>query len=164
MKKLLFIMLLIFITGCSSDIYNIEKTTKLSKNQTMNVIPFANFTQTQLAGYKVAGIVEGVLKSKGYNISKSLWNFPEEDYTLNEIKKIIQNTKTNYIVTGYINEYRYKTGIDGEPAISITIKIFDKTKNKYIYSATVSKTGNTYDSLSLITQNAINKIFDENNK
>ena len=164
MKKILLSILFLVFIGCSSDVYNVEKTTPISKKETMSVIPFANFTQTQLAGYKVAGIVEGVFKSKGFNISKSLWNFPEEDYTLNEIKNIINHTNSNYIVTGYVNEYRYKTGIDGEPAVSITIKIYDNNKHKYIYTATISKIGNTYDSLSLITQNAINKILDENNK
>lgn len=152
---------LLFFIGCG-EVYNIEKTTNLPK-QNIEVIPFANFTQTQLAGYKVAGIIEGVLKSKDFNISQSLWDFPEEDYTLKEIKNIIENTNSKYIVTGYVNEYRYKTGIDGEPVISITIKIYDKTKQKYIYTATISKAGNTYESLGTITQEAFNKVLDAKN-
>jgi len=164
MKKIFLSMLLLLFIGCGNDIYNIQKSTTISKKETMSIIPFANFTQTPLAGYKVAGITEGVFKSKGFNIQKSLWNFPEEDYTLKEIKNIINNTQSDYIVTGYVNEYRYKAGIDGEPVISITIKIYNNKKHKYIYTATISKIGNTYDSLGLITQTSINKILDETNK
>jgi TolB-like protein len=148
--------MLLFI-GCSKEVYNIPKNN--TKIQTITIVPFANFTQTQMAGYRVAGIVEGVLRDKGFNIQKSLWDYPEEDYTLEEIKQIINNSKERYVLSGYVNEYRYKTGIDGEPAVSVTIRIYDKNLNKYIYKATFSKVGSTYDSLGVITQEALNKVI-----
>ncbi len=161
MKKLIFVvmsMMALFFGGCATKVYNTQKVV-LPKNCV--VVPFANFTQTQMAGYKVAGILEGVLKSRGYHVTKSLWDFPEQDYTLTDIKNIIKNTKANYVVTGYVNEYKYKTGIDAEPAVSVTMKIYDKKLNKYIYRGTFAIVGTTYDSLGVVTQEGFNGLLDE---
>jgi len=157
MKKLIFFLAAILFLGCSKNVYNVSQNQQIPKN--LSVIPFANFTQTQLAGYKVAAITEGVLKSKGYNVTSSLWNYPEEDYTLNDIKNLIQNNPSRFIVTGYVNEYKYKAGIDGEPAISITLKIYDKELHKDIYKATISAVGNSYDSLGVLTQENLEEVI-----
>jgi len=156
MKYFLVIILMFLFTGCLEESLSIDKRA-IPKN--IEVYPFANLTQTPMAGYRVAGILEGVLKAKGYHIHGSLWNLPQKDYSLEEIKKLLQNSKANYIITGYVNEFRYKTGIDGEPAVSFTIKIFSKKDNKYIYTSTYSAVGDTYNSLGVLIQNGFKKII-----
>jgi len=155
-RYILFFLMLFFV-GCVRESYNLENTFPYKKVQ---VIPFANFTQTPMAGYQVAGILEGVLRSKGLTLEGSLWDYEEKDYSIEDIKAMLNHLNANYIITGYVNEYRYKTGIDGEPAVSVTIKIYDKSRQKYIYIATFSRVGDTYNSLGVLTQDGLNKILD----
>ena len=158
MKRLLLLFILVF-TGCIRENFNVKKTSLPLQN--IRIIPFANFTQTPMAGYKVAGILEGVLRSKNIKFKGSLWDFEERDYSIEDIQKLIEDINSSYIITGYVNEYRYKTGIDGEPAVSVTIKIYDKKLKKYIYIATFSRVGDTYNSLGVLTQEGFNKVLEK---
>jgi TolB-like protein len=159
MRNIVFFVVMFIFIGCVRESYNIKKTFPHTKD--IRVIPFANFTQTPMAGYKVAGILEGVLRSKNVKFKGSLWDFEERDYSIEDIKKLISDINSTYIITGYVNEFRYKTGIDGEPAVSVTIKIYDKTAGKYIYISTFSRVGDTYNSLGVLTQEGFNKIFSD---
>jgi TolB-like protein len=159
MKKIIFIIITFLMFGCVRENFNVRKASINVKDTT--VIPFANFTQTPMAGYRVAGILEGILRSKNIKLKGSLWDFEERDYSIEDIKKLLKDSNATYIITGYVNEYRYKTGIDGEPAVSITLKIYDKKKDKYIYSATFSRVGDTYNSVSVLTQEGFNKVFEK---
>jgi hypothetical protein len=155
-RFLFFLISLLFI-GCIHTQYNVNQT---FPKKSVSVIPFVNFTQTPLAGYRVAGIFEGVLKSKGCHIKYSLFSFPQRDYSIDELKYLIRKIKSKYIVTGYVNEYRYKTGIDGEPAVSVTLKVYSKPLKRYIYISSFSIVGDTYSSLGVITQKGFNKILE----
>jgi hypothetical protein len=161
MKKLLLFLFALLFIGCMQEEYNVKQDFPA---KSVTVVPFVNFTQTPMAGYKVAGILEGVLKSKGYQIRYSLFSFPQKDYTINEIKQLIKRVPTPYVITGYVNEYRYKTGIDGEPAVSVTIKVYSKPLRRYIYTSSFSIVGDTYSSLGVITQKGFNKILDYKNE
>ncbi|WP_200763638.1 hypothetical protein [Nitrosophilus alvini] len=154
-----FFLMLFFFSGCSL-VYNTEAP-KITKTEKFVILPFANFTQTPMAGYRVAGIAEGVFKSYGLVIKGSLWDIDERDYTLKEIREMIKKMEKNdtaYIITGYVNEYRYKTGIDGEPAVSITLKIYDTVQKKYIWGSVASKTGWSYQSVSTIAHELLNEM------
>jgi len=154
-----YIWLIVFIlfSGCVKESFSVNNRKIPAEN--IRVYPFANLTQTPMAGYRVASILEGVLKSKHYRINGGLWDFEERDYSIEEIKKLLQQAKTDYVITGYVNEYRYKTGIDGEPAVSFTIKIFDKKEKKYIWTATYSGVGDSYNSVSVLTQEGLKKVI-----
>jgi len=156
LKSFLFFLFSLFFIGCMQEEYNVNQT---FPKASVSVIPFVNFTQTPLAGYRVAGIFEGVLKSKGYHIKYSLFSFPQRDYSIDELKYLIKKVKAKYIVTGYVNEYRYKTGIDGEPAVSVTLKVYSKPLKRYIYISSFSIVGDTYSSLGVITQKGFNKVL-----
>ncbi len=153
----LFIAAMILLSGCS-EVYNTQPP-GAAENRSFRVVPFANFTQTPMAGYRAASIAEGVLKSKVATVKGSLWDFEERDYTFEEIKKIIKDAKdSDYVVTGYVNEFRYKTGIDGEPAVSVTIKVYDTKEKRFIWRGVASKTGWSYESVGTIAQESIEEL------
>jgi hypothetical protein len=112
-----------------------------------------------MAGYKVAGIFEGVLRAKGIHLKGSLWDFKEKDYSVEDINSLLKTQTAKFIITGYVNEYRYKTGIDGEPAVSVTVKIFNNITGKYIYTATFSRVGDTYNSVGVLTQEGFDNLI-----
>lgn len=160
MKKFFGLLLLtILLIGCSS-VVNTEKANIDLKNKVLVILPFENYTETPLAGLRIASIAYGVLNSKGYNAKNFTIN-NEKDYKEEEIKEIISKLKEenyDYAITGTVNEFRYKTGIDGEPAVSITLKVYDIKNDRVAYTAVGSKTGWAHESLTTVAQKILNKI------
>lgn len=158
MKRFYCLIVLLFVfSGCVRETYSLGS--EFPAKNTYEIVPFANFTQTPMAGYKVAGIFEGVLRAKGIHLKGSLWDFKEKDYSVEDINSLLKTQTAKFIITGYVNEYRYKTGIDGEPAVSVTVKIFNNITGKYIYTATFSRVGDTYNSVGVLTQEGFDNLI-----
>ncbi len=165
MKKFIFLIISVFIFSCSS-VYNVQHS-KIKKEDSFVVIPFKNNTETPLAGLRASSIVKGVLGSRGYNIRDIFTDIPERDLTDREIKSLLQESKNKgirYAVVGDVNEWRYKTGIDGEPAVSLSMRIIDLETGKIVWVATGSKSGWGHQSLGVVAQDLINDILDKVNK
>lgn len=160
MKKIFFLCLIVLIASCST-VTNIDKSKADLKNKVITVLPFENYTETPVAGLRVKSITEGVLASKGYKIVFQQLN-QDKDYSPSEIKNMIEKLKESnidYAITGSVNEFRYKTGIDGEPAVSITLKIYDIKEGREIYTSVGSKTGWSHESITTVTQKILNSII-----
>lgn len=106
-------------------------------NQTRSITVFAldNYTDTPQAGMRASNLIEGVLLSKGYNVVKSI---DLGHKGLNEQFQIAQDNGSDYLLNGGVSEWRYKTGIDGEPAISLQCKLVDVRSKTVVWSATAS--------------------------
>ncbi len=148
MKKILFI-LAFFLIGCSSVQKNVT-VSKIDKNEAIAILPFKNFSETPYAGIKAALITEGVLKSKGFKIVKA--------YSIKNDKITKNNINSDYILSGKVIEWRYKTGIDAQPAVSLYIQIKNK-KGEVVYSGLVSKSDLGNKSIGICAEEAVEDIF-----
>jgi len=158
LKKWFLLLLSVVILSCSS-VYNVQKK-NINRDESIVILPFENFTEVPLAGQKASGIAEGVFVSKGFNISERFYNNKYEDYSDQEIKDLLKKASSKnikYAVTGYVNEWRYKTG---EPAVSITLKIIETETGKTVWTAVGSKTGWGYESVGTVAQKLINEMID----
>ncbi|MEO2069523.1 MAG: hypothetical protein ABGX27_08480 [Desulfurobacteriaceae bacterium] len=154
-----FLIFILLLTGCATVV---NKTpTSFPKEKVCVVLPFVNYSTTPLAGEKAASIVYGVLKSKGYRVKK-FFDFKEEDFSSSEVKDLIEKAKESgykCVIGGYVNEWQYKVGVDGEPTVSLTIYAQDLGSKKNFFVITLSATGWGYGSVSSLTQKLINKNF-----
>ncbi|SNR62660.1 hypothetical protein [Desulfurobacterium atlanticum] len=160
MKKKLNIGFLIsligLVSGCATQV---NKTPVIfPENKICAVIPFVNYSETPLAGESAASITFGVLKSKGYRV-KNFFEIKDEDLSVKEIKELKKSLKEKgytCIVGGYVNEWRYKTGIDGEPAVSVTIYIENPSTNSTLSTITLSSSSWGHKSISTLYQELLN--------
>jgi TolB-like protein len=160
MRKFLLFFALVFLVSCST-VTNLDHVKLNIKDKKITVLPFENYTETPLAGLRVKSITEGVVSSKGHKLSIANVR-QDKDYSPEEIKKLLQELKESnidYAITGSVNEFRYKTGIDGEPAVSITVKIYDIKQEKEVYTSVSSKTGWSHESITTVAQKILNKII-----
>jgi uncharacterized protein YceK len=161
MRKVYFVALVLFlIAGCARVVS--QTSTLPIKGEPYAVLPFENYTETPYAGYRVASILEGVLASKGYNLIPRVWSIKEREPAEEEIEKLKESAVKNgarYIVYGSVNEFRYKTGLDGEPAVSITVFVYDVKENKVVKNVAVSGSGWVHESLGTLTQKLLSGAF-----
>lgn len=153
-----YLVFLLFLLLSCANVIN-KGIFKPNKEGTYAVLPFENYTETPLAGYRVAAITEGVLKSKGFKVIR-IWEYSYNDPSKEDLKQLFEKAKkiSDYIVSGTVNEFRYKTGIDGEPAVSITVYIYSKNGQR-IFTGTASASGWSHESLGTVAQKLINKLF-----
>ncbi|MEF3280068.1 MAG: DUF4136 domain-containing protein [Elusimicrobiota bacterium] len=159
MKKI-FILSSFLIVSCSS-FKNISKVPQIDKTEKIAVLPFVNNSETPLSGLKAKNMVENELYYKKFNLStfeemKGSDSFSEKDV----YEAIISlKNKVRYVFYGYVNEWRYKAGVDAEPAVSITINLYDIKNEKVIWSASGSKNMSSYNSTGLTAQKLIKKLM-----
>ena len=135
----------LFLAGCSTtamiatnkelpQVYvDINKTAQVKNNVTITLLRFNNYTDTPKAGQRATNIAEGVLLAKGYNVTTHMQK-TQDSLSAAQAQALKDNSK--YFLKGGVSEWRYKTGIDGEPAVSIKLSLY-KTKNaKLVWSAT----------------------------
>jgi TolB-like protein len=129
--------ILILITGCSNQKLSHSDQIPYSENQKIALYPLQNYTETPRAGMRASNILEGVLLSKGYRVDSRLGSVSRK---LSLDKKIADARQRGdrLVMVGGVSEWRYKTGIDGEPAISLFIKLIDTSTKETVWSATGS--------------------------
>jgi len=151
-------ILALFLGACST----IEVTTGSSlpdTNSTKSITVFSldNYTDTPQAGKRVSNLIEGILHAKGYTVIQSI-DLGEK--TLKEQVQIAKNNGSDYFLNGGVTEWRYKTGIDGEPAVSIQCKMIKVSSSEVAWSATASSNDWGNSSLGTTAQQMLENVFE----
>lgn len=154
-KRNLFLLLsAVALSACSVN--EIQKSPPLNARDTWVMLPFTNQAETPEAGERAADIAETLLRSqRNVRLVKApLVNDSTQLPELNQQKVLdaaIQwgrQQKYHYGLSGSVQEWRYKTGLDGEPAVGITLKVIDLGTGEVLWSASGARTGWGRDSVS----------------
>ena len=127
------------------------------------VLPMSNDTETPLAGNRAAAIVEAVLRANGVerlerppqsDTADALFD-PATAVSLTQSLDWARAKGVRYALTGSVTEWRYKVGVDGEPAVGLTLQLIDVLQGTVVWSATGSRAGWSRQSLSGTAQQLI---------
>ncbi len=130
------------------------------------VLPVVNYSDTPFAGERVEGLVMSDLRAHGltelqmYLIDQD----PNQLPTLDERSRLskalewakLQNKR--YGVTGAVEEWRYKSGLDGEPAVGVTLRLIDIESQAVLWSGSASRSGWTRESLAGTGQKVVREL------
>jgi hypothetical protein len=64
-----------------------------------------------------------------------------------------------YAVTGTVDEWRYKVGVDGEPAVGVALQIVEIDGGKVVWSGVGGQSGWSRESLSGVAQELIKSLL-----
>ena len=67
--------------------------------------------------------------------------------------------KYDFALTGSVEEWRYKVGVDGEPAVGIAVSIIDVPTGETLWSGVGAKAGWSRDSLAAVAQQLMRKLI-----
>jgi hypothetical protein len=133
------------------------------------LLPIANHTETPQAGARCEAITEAVLRTMGI---KDLERYPPElggDALLDPAERKLaeqaigwaKTREARYAVGGSVEEWRYKVGVDGEPAVGVTLSVIDLKSGGVIYSASGGKSGWSREALSAVAQKLVKELLAE---
>ncbi|RYF08743.1 MAG: penicillin-binding protein activator LpoB [Comamonadaceae bacterium] len=140
----------------------------LERNATWVVLPFANHTETPLAGNRAEAIAEALLHAKGVgqvrrypaNTQQEALFDAGEAKRQQEVLAWAREQQAKYALTGAVDEWRYKVGVDGEPAAGVTLQIIDVATGNTLWSGAGGKSGWSREALSAVAQKLIRQLLD----
>ena len=171
MKKLLLsIPLVLMLVGCANLDIKSAKHPKLDKQASWSVLPFANNTETPMANDRVASMAAAVLQADGETV---IGNLPNDTRTQELLggnwKKryaaALRNahrTGANYALSGSVDEWNYRAGINAKAAVSMTLWVVDVHSDKIIWRGVANASGGDLSqaSTSNLAQRIISRLID----
>ncbi len=162
--RILFIMLLaaLAVAGCATTDSG-GSGPAIERNAKWVMLPVLNHTEVPQAGLRAEAITEAVLRAHGVNdltrypavMSADTLLQPSERKVYEEAEKWARTQGARYAVYGAVDEWRYKVGIDGEPAVGVALHIMDLQSNGVVWSGVGGKSGWSRESLSGVAQKLI---------
>ena len=166
-KLLLLITITTLLSSCA--VHKIQKTQPFDASARWIMLPIMNHSDTPEAGARAADIAETLLRSAGITSLSSYVPTLNDDKHLPELdqQKSLQEAKTwavqqkyKFAVSGSVQEWRYKSGLDAEPAAGITLTVMDLTNGKVVWSASGSSAGWGRESVSGIAHELMSDLIE----
>ncbi len=149
------------LTACAS--ISSSAPPSLASGENIALLPILNFTETPQAGARAEAIVESLLLTQGrYSVKRyqgevdrtALFQTVDQQ-AVEQAIAAARAQRVKYGLTGSVQEWRYKVGVDGEPAVGISLKLINIETGEVVWSTTGSHTGWSRNSVSGIAQDLL---------
>ncbi len=159
MKKLgLMLCFALLAAGCT--VVDRTREARIDAGAKWALLPIVNHTETPQAGLRAEAITEAVLRSMGVTQlerypaamnPEGLFD-PAERKAQDQGLVWAKGQKARFALSGSVEEWRYKVGVDGEPAVGLSLTIVDLDSGAVVYSAAGGKSGWSREALSAVAQ------------
>ena len=165
-KRVLLLALVACLTACTTTSTMTSKAA-LDSNAKWAILPLENHTDTPQSALSAEAIAEHVLRARGVTsiahypttLARDSLFEPTERRTVDEAKKWAREQGIQYGLTGAVEEWRYKVGIDGEPAAAVTLQLLDLETGQVLWSASGARSGWSRDSLAGVALRLIDDLL-----
>jgi TolB-like protein len=165
--RILSIMLLAALAAAGCATTDTGSTAAIERNAKWVMLPVMNHTEVPQAGLRAEAITEGLLRAHGIGdltrypatMNQDTLLQPAERKVLDEADKWARAQGARYAIYGAVDEWRYKVGIDGEPAVGVALHIIDLQSNAVVWSGVGGKSGWSRESLSGVAQKLIKQLL-----
>ncbi len=131
------------------------------------LLPIANHTETPQAGLRAEAIAGTVLRSIGVanlerypaSLNAEMLLDPAERKLAEQALTWARGKDARYALTGAVDEWRYKVGVDGEPAVGLSLQVIDVKSGAVVYSASGGKSGWSREALSAVAQKLLRELL-----
>ena len=135
-------------SGCAVTDHS-QGPAALARDAKWALLPILNHTDVPQAGLRAEAITEGLLRSRGISslqryppaLNPETLFEPAERKVQDEARKWARDQGARYAVTGAVDEWRYKVGIDGEPAVGVALQVVDLQSGDVVWSGVGAKSG-----------------------
>lgn len=140
---------------------------QLARPASWVVLPFANHTETPLAGQRAEAIAQSLLAAQGVGPVRRAPGTSKQDTLFNagdaqraeDALAWAREQQLRYALAGSVEEWRYKVGVDGEPAAGVTLQILDVATGETLWSGSGGQSGWSREALSAVAQKLIRKLL-----
>ncbi len=165
MRRILLLFWIGVLVACSTTSSMNAQNIQLHKGKWV-ILPLINHTDTPQAGLAAEAIVEHLLLRRGITeltrypatLNKDTLFDPAGRKVQEEAMTWAKQQGARYALSGAVHEWRYKVGIDGEPAVGVTLQLIDLTTGEIVWSAAGAKSGWSREALAHVGQELLAKL------
>ncbi|NWG30617.1 MAG: penicillin-binding protein activator LpoB [Rhodocyclaceae bacterium] len=159
MLRIVLILSTLWLAACSTTSSMTGAGTSLAAGR-WALLPFVNHTDTPQAGLAAEAVVDHLVRARGQaalerypvTLSKDTLFDPAERKVVEEAQAWAKKQGIRYGLGGSVQEWRYKVGIDGEPAVGVTLELVDLDTGAIVWSAAGARSGWSREALSAVAQ------------
>jgi len=153
--------------GCGT-VTRIHAPVPLTARNRWVVLPFTNLAETVQAGERAEAMLDTVLRDRGIG-SLDRYPAPKDDelrFSLSDRARFdsalawAKGQHYDYGVTGSVEEWRYKSGNESEPAVGMTLTVIDLTNSKVVWSGSGSREGSSFQNASGVALTLLGTLVD----
>jgi hypothetical protein len=146
----------------------VQRGDALDRRTRWVLLPLSNQTETAQAGEKAEAILGTLLRVRGLSElapylppAEAAGELPELDDRRRAERALAwaRSQGFAFAVTGSVEEWRYRNGLDGEPAIGLTIMVVDLANNRVAWSASGARAGWGRDTLAGTAQKLLKSLI-----
>ncbi len=165
MLKRTVLLALTLSSGCA--VHQVQRGPRLDPSSRWVLLPMMNFAETPQAGERSESILATLLRIHGvagltqYPVATSDTDLPELDERRRYEAALAwgKSAGFTYGVTGSVQEWRYRSGLDGEPAVGLSIQVIDLATGRVVWSATGARSGWGRDSVAGTAQKLLDRLL-----
>lgn len=153
------------LSACSVSTSN--KGAVFNQQARWAVLPVVNYSQAPQAGERTEQILQSVLHQRGVQVHMYPHTQSARMPLLDDQKRLesawqwARQQGFDYVVTGSIEEWQYKNGLDGEPAVGISLQVVDPMTGQTIWSNSAARSGWSRESLAGSAQKVLDKLVSQ---
>ena len=168
LKTALLLFMTVLTTTACTTVSTVAPIAAFEPGAKWALLPMVNQTDTPQAGLSAEAIAEHGLRLRGLRdiarypvaLSRDSLFEPSERRVAEEAQKWAREQGIRYALTGVVEEWRYKVGIDGEPAVGVTLQVLDLSNGQIIWSASGAKSGWSREALSGVARKLLYQLLD----
>jgi polysaccharide biosynthesis protein PelC len=158
--------LALMISACGT-VHQTAAAPALTHGDKVAVVSIANYTETPDAGHSAESIAANALRAGGIADVRVAPVEPARNALFDTTQRVdsdkalewARTQSAKYVLTGAVEEWRYKTGVDGEPVVGVTFELIDVSNGAIVWSATGTRTGWSRSGLSSVATTLIAKVL-----
>jgi hypothetical protein len=150
------VMLALLCTTLGCAVVEAQRGVRLDPRARWVLLPVVNHAEPPQAGERAEAVLGTILRAQGvadlrvYPAAKDDAGLPEldEQRRYEEALAWARAEGYAYAVTGSVEEWRYRSGLDGEPAVGLTVRVIELQTGRVVWSASGSRSGWGRDTVS----------------
>ncbi|PSW20260.1 hypothetical protein C9I98_09405 [Photobacterium sanctipauli] len=165
MKRIFTLTAALALSACSS--YQVPESPSFAADSNWAVMPMTNNSSTPLAAEKAEQILNAQLYAKGINakmypasITHDLKSILDNSAKQQQAQAWLATQPVDFVITGSVEEWHYKSGLDGEPAVGITLEVKSAKSGTTYWRATGTRGGWGRESVSGTGHIVIDELLD----
>jgi len=142
------------LTACS--VHDIPDGITFQSSDAWAMLPVLNYSEEPLAGERAEAMMGTLLLGRGVSRLTRYPSLESSDVMpeLNERRRLDQAIEwakgkgLKYGFSGTVSEWRYKSGLDAEPAVGMTLQVIEIASGQVVWSTSAARSGWGRESLS----------------
>lgn len=141
--------------SCGASVTRAQQTSPMPATARWVLLPFANHSETPQSAERVEALTETVLRLRGVSQLATYAGAPPDDSDKDLRAALLGDREHDaararawakshgfvYAISGSVEEWRYKSDLDAEPAVAVTLRVTDLSTDHVIWSASGTDTG-----------------------